>query len=186
MFGGNAIADVIFGDYNPGGKLTCNFPKSTGQLPMNFLAKPAANDEPTSDKRVNVAGLLWPFGYGLSYTKFEYSKLEIEPRKQTAGKNLTVKFFVTNTGSREGDEIPELYVHQDVGSVTTWDKRLCGFERIHLKPRESKMVTLNITPECLAILNQKDERVIEAGKFDVMVAASSDDIRLAGEFEIFR
>jgi beta-glucosidase len=185
MEGGHAIVETLFGDYNPGGKLTSTFPKTVGQLEMNFPAKPGANDEPTVPGRVNVAGLLWPFGYGLSYTTFKYSDLEIEPHQQTTNGNVTVSFKLTNTGSRAGDEIPQLYVNQEVSSVTTWRKRLCGFDRIHLEPDESKVITMMITPECLAIWNQQMKRVVELGKFKVMVGASSADIRLTGEFEMF-
>jgi len=184
MFGGDALADVLFGDYNPGGKLTCTFPKSAGQLPMNFPTKPAANDEPTGKDRVNVAGLLWPFGYGLSYTTFKYGELKIQPAKQSAAGNINVSFKLTNLGSREGDEIPQLYIHQEVSSVTTWEKRLCGFDRIHLAPGESKVVTLTIAPENLSIWNREMKRIVESGKFKVMVGASSEDIRLKGEFEM--
>lgn len=184
MEGGHAIAETLFGDYNPGGKLTCTFPKTVGQIQMNFPSKPAANDEPTGTNRVNVAGLLWPFGFGLSYTTFKYSNLEIEPQQRTANGDVTVSFALTNTGSRAGDEIPQLYVNQEVSSVTTWEKRLCGFDRIHLEPGEGKTITMAIAPECLAIWNQEMQRVVEPGKFKVMVGASSADIRLTGEFEI--
>jgi len=184
MFGGDAVADVLFGDYNPGGKLTCTFPKTTGQLPLNFPTKPAANDEPTNLDRVNVAGVLWPFGYGLSYTTFKYSELEIQPKKQSTDGNISVSFKLTNSGSREGDEIPQLYIHQETSSVTTWEKRLCGFDRVHLAAGESKVVTMTIAPENLAIWNLEMKRVVEPGKFKVMVGASSKDIRLNGEFEI--
>jgi len=184
MEGGHAIVETLFGDYNPGGKLTCTFPKTVGQVQMNFPAKPGANAEPTGTNRVNVAGLLWPFGYGLSYTAFKYSNLEIEPRQQATNGSVTVSFELTNTGSRAGDEIPQLYVNQEVSSVTTWEKRLCGFDRVHLEPGENKKITMTIAPECLAIWNQEMQRVVEPGKFKVMVGASSADIRLTGEFEM--
>jgi beta-glucosidase len=184
MEGGRAIVEALFGDYNPGGKLTCTFPKTAGQLEMNFPTKPAANDEPTGPDRVNVAGLLWPFGFGLSYTTFKYSQLEIEPRQQTTNGDITIRFDLTNTGAHTGDEIPQLYVNQEVSSVTTWEKRLCGFDRVHLEPGETKTVTMTIAPECLAIWNQEMKRVVEPGKFKVMVGASSADIRLTGEFEM--
>jgi beta-glucosidase len=184
MFGGDALADVLFGDYNPGGKLTCTFPKSVGQLPMNFPTKPAANDEPNNPDRVNVAGVLWPFGYGLSYTTFEYGDLKIQPESQSTNGNIIVNFKLTNTGARAGDEISQLYIHQEVSSVTTWEERLCGFDRVHLKPGESKVVTMTIAPESLAIWNREMKRVVEPGMFKVMVGASSEDIRLDGEFEI--
>jgi len=151
---------------------------------MNFPTKPGANDEPAGEDRVNVAGLLWPFGYGLSYTTFKYGDLEIRPEKQSRDGNIEVSFALTNTGSREGDEVPQLYINQEVGSVTTWEKRLCGFDRVHLKPGESRMVTMTIAPECLAIWNREMKRVVEPGQFKVMVGASSQDIRLNGEFEI--
>lgn len=184
MLGGEALTDVLFGDYNPGGKLTCNVAKTVGQLPMNFPCKPAANDEPTGPGRVNVAGLLWPFGYGLSYTTFKFSDLQIGPDQPVTNANVTVSFKLTNTGSRAGDEIPQLYVNQEVSSVTTWEKRLCGFDRIHLEPGETKTVTMTITPECMAIWNLQMIRVVEPGKFKVMVGNSSTDIRLTGEFDM--
>ena len=184
MYGGDALADVLFGDYNPGGKLTCTFPKTVGQLEINFPTKPAANDEPQNRDRVNVAGLLWPFGYGLSYTTFAYDHLAIQPATQSPHGNIEISFQLTNTGSREGDEVPQLYVNQEVSSVTTWEKRLCGFERVHLKPHESKTVHMTITPECLAIWNREMQRVVEPGKFRVMVGTSSADIRLKDEFTV--
>lgn len=184
MEGGHAIVETLFGNCNPGGKLTCTFPKTAGQLELNFPAKPAATAEPTSDARVNVGGVLWPFGHGLSYTTFKYSDLVITPTRQTNGGNVTVSFKITNTGSRAGDEIPQLYVNDVVSSVTTWEKRLCGFDRIHLKPGESKSVTMTIAPEHLELWNEEMKRVIEPGAFKVMVGASSTDIRLKGEFEI--
>jgi beta-glucosidase len=184
MFGGDALADALFGDYNPGGKLTCTFPKTVGQLPMNFPAKPAADNEPTGNDRVSVTKLLWPFGYGLSYTTFKYSDLTVQSKNQSTNGNIIVSFRLTNTGAREGDEIPQLYIHQEVSSVTTWEKQLCGFERVYLKPDESKIVTMTIASECLAIWNREMKHVVEPGKFKVMVGASSQDIRLNGEFQI--
>lgn len=184
MEGGAAIVETLFGDYNPGGKLTCTFPKTAGQLELNFPSKPAANVEPTGRGRVNVAGVLWPFGHGLSYTAFRYSGLAITPARQSPDAGVTVRFTVTNTGTREGDEISQLYVNDEVSSVTTWEKRLCGFDRVHLKPGESKELAMTIAPECLALWNGEMKRVVEPGSFKVMVGASSTDIRLTGKFEI--
>ena len=181
MEGGTAIVEAIFGDYNPGGKLTCTFPKTTGQLQLNFPAKPAAN---TESKSVSVTGVLWSFGDGLSYTKFAYKNLVITPAQQTNGGNITVSFDVTNTGGREGDEIPQMYLHQLVSSVTTYEQNLRGFERIHLKPGETKAVTFTIEPDFLAIWNLEMQRVVEPGKFAVQIGSSSKDIRLKGGFEI--
>jgi beta-glucosidase len=184
MEGGHAIVETLFGDYNPGGKLTCTFPKTVGQLPLNFPTKPSANFEPTNSDRVNVAGVLWPFGFGSSYTKFEYSDLNIEPPRQSPSDNITVSFKIKNSGARAGDEIPQLYVHQELSSVTTWEKRLCGFDRIHLEPGETKTITFVIHPENLAIWNQEMKRVVEPGQFHVLIGASSADIKLEGGFEI--
>jgi beta-glucosidase len=184
MFGGDAIVEALFGEYNPGGKLTCTFPKSVGQLQMNFPVKPAANDEPTNSDRVNVAGRLWPFGYGLSYTTFSYSDLVILPESTPALGGITVSFKLTNTGAREGDEVPQIYVNQVVSSVTTWNKRLCGFNRVHLKPGESRTVTMTVAMECLAVWNREMKRLVEPGEFRVMVGASSEDIRLQGKFVV--
>jgi beta-glucosidase len=184
MFGGDALVETLFGDYNPGGKLTCTFPKTAGQLEINFPTKPAANSEPKNPDRVNVSGLLWPFGYGLSYTKFKYSDLVVSPQTQSPDGNIQVTFKLTNVGARAGDEVPQLYIHQEVSSVTMWEKRLCGFDRIRLAPNESKLVTMTITPECLAIWNDSMKRMVEPGAFKVMVGASSTDIRLSGEFKV--
>jgi len=184
MMGGTALAETLFGDYNPGGKLTCTFPKTAGQLEMNFPTKPAANDEPTGPKRVNVAGVLWPFGHGLSYTTFKYANLVVEPKTQSPDGSIRVSFQLTNTGGRAGDEIPQLYINQEVSSVTTWEQRLCGFDRIHLEPGETKTVSFTIAPECLAIWNAEMKRVVEPGSFKVMVGSSSMTIQLTGEFNI--
>ena len=182
MEGGHAIVEAMFGDYNPGGKLTSTFPKTVGQVQMNFPAKPGANAEATGPTRANVAGILWPFGFGLSYTTFAYSGLEISPEQTPTNGTVTVSFEIKNTGAVAGDEIPQLYVNQEVSSVTTWEKRLCGFDRVHLAPGESKRVTMTIAPECLTLWNLAMQRVIEPGKFKVMVGASSVNIKLTGEF----
>lgn len=184
MMGGTALAEAIFGNYNPGGKLTCTFPKTTGQLEMNFPTKPSANNEPTGTNRVNVAGVLWPFGHGLSYTAFQYSNLVVTPVSATPDGSIKVTFQLTNTGSRAGDEVPQLYVHQQVSSVTVWEKRLCGFERVHLQPGETRTVSFNIAPECLAIWNREMKRLVEPGIFKVMVGSSSVEIQLQGQFKI--
>lgn len=183
MEGGTAIVEAVFGDYNPGGKLTCTVPKTTGQLQLNFPSKPAANVE---TRGVSVTGVLWSFGEGLSYTKFSYTNLVITPRRQSAGGSIAVSFDVTNTGGREGDEIPQMYLRQLVSSVTTYEQNLRGFERIHLKPAETRTVTFAIEPDFLAIWNPEMKRVVEPGTFEVQIGASSSAIRLRGQFEIVR
>jgi beta-glucosidase len=179
--GGTAIAEVLFGDYNPGGKLTVTFPKTTGQIPYNFPAKPNSQWE---GEKTRVNGALYYFGHGLSYTTFLYSNLKISPLKQQAGGNIEVSFEVKNTGAREGDEVAQLYTRDLVSSVTTYEKNLRGFERIHLRPGETKTVVLTLIPEDLSLWDRAMHFVVEPGMFRVMIGSSSEDIRLTGEFEV--
>jgi beta-glucosidase len=179
--GGTAIADVLFGDYNPGGKLTVTFPKTVGQIPYNFPTKPNAQWE---GEKTRVNGALYFFGHGLSYTKFAYSNLKITPAQRRNQGNVLVSFDVKNSGSRAGDEVVQLYTHQLVTSVTTYEKNLRGFERIHLEPGETKAITFTLKPEDLSLWNRQMQFVVEPGKFKVMIGSSSEDIRLTGEFEI--
>jgi beta-glucosidase len=195
--GGTAIADVLFGDYNPGGKLTVTFPKTVGQIPYNFPTKPSAQWE---GEKTRVNGALYFFGHGLSYTTFSYSNLRITPLKVSApggsprgtvdatGSNriITISCDVTNTGTREGDEVVQLYTHELVTSVTTYEKNLRGFERMHLKPGETRTVTFVLTGDDLALWNRQMHFVVEPGKFKVMIGSGSEDIRLTGQFEIAR
>lgn len=181
--GGQAVYEVLFGEYNPGGKLTVTFPKHVGQIPFNFPSKPAANLDggvkpgPSGDQsRVN--GALYEFGYGLSYTTFEYSNLQIEPAVVTPHEPAEVSFDVTNTGKMAGDEVVQLYTRDVVSSVTTYEKNLRGFDRIHLKPGETRRVTMTLRPKDLSLLDRDMRRVVEPGDFDIMVGASSGDIRL--------
>lgn len=171
-FMGQAITQVLLGDYNPGGHLAVTFPKTVGQLPMAFPFKPGSQ----SKGRVRVDGVLYPFGYGLSYTTFAYSQLQIEGRK--------VKCVVTNTGQRSGDEVVQLYLHDDVSSVTRYDKELCGFERLHLEPGESREVTFTLDDQALGLWNRDGQFVVEPGSFTIMVGSSSEDIRLTGQLNI--
>lgn len=180
--GGTAVADVLFGDYNPGGKLTVTFPKSVGQIPFNFPCKPSSqvdggkNPGPKGNmSRVN--GALYPFGYGLSYTTFEYSDLKVSPAVITPNETATVTLNVTNTGSRAGDEVVQLYTRDVVSSVTTYEKNLAGFERVHLQPGETKQVTFHLDRKQLELLNADMKWVVEPGEFVIMAAASSEDIR---------
>jgi beta-glucosidase len=181
--GGTAIAEVLFGDYNPGGKLTMTFPKTVGQIPFNFPTKPNAQWE---GERSRVNGALYYFGHGLSYTKFSYSNLKISPTRQKANGSITVTVEVRNTGAREGVEIVQLYTRDLVSSVTTYEKNLRGFARVSLKPAESKTVTFTLTPADLSLWDRDMKFVVEPGMFRVMVGGSSEDVRLTGEFEILR
>lgn len=182
MQGGTAVADVLFGDYNPGGKLTLTFPKSVGQLPFNFPTKP--NSETDEGELAKIKGLLYPFGFGLSYTTFAYSDLKISPAVQDIDHNVTVTFNVTNTGKIAGDEVVQLYFRDLLSSVTTYEKNLRGFDRISLKPGETKKVSFTIVPDDLKLYNRQMKHVVEPGEFKVMVGSSSDDIKLNGEFEM--
>jgi len=179
--GGTAIADVLFGDYNPGGKLTMTFPKTAGQIPYNFPTKPNAQWE---GENTRVRGPLYSFGHGLSYTTFAYSNLVISPLKQRLPGSVLVSLDVKNTGAREGDEVVQLYIHDVVSTVTTYEKVLRGFQRIHLKPGEIKTVTFTLGPDDLALWDRSMRFVVEPGTFQVMVGSSSEDIRLNGKFEI--
>jgi beta-glucosidase len=181
--GGTAIADVLFGDYNPGGKLTMTFPRTVGQIPYNFPTKPNAQWE---GEKTRVNGALYYFGHGLSYTSFAYSNLQISPRKQSSGGNVLVSVEVKNTGARAGDEVVQLYTRDIVSSVTTYEKNLRGFERVHLQPGETKSVKFTLTPQDLALWDRNMHFVVEPGVFRVMVGSGSEDIRLNSEFEIAR
>jgi len=180
VHGGTAIADVLFGDYNPGGKLTITVPKTVGQIPFNFPTKPNAQAE---GEKTRVQGALYYFGYGLSYTTFSYSDLKISPLKPSIVDNVTVSVDVQNTGMSAGDEVVQLYTRDLVSSVTTYEKNLRGFERIHLRPGERKTVAFTLTPADLSLWDRNMRFVVEPGVFRVMVGSSSEDIRLMGDFE---
>lgn len=187
--GGKAVADVLFGDYNPGGKLTVTFPKTVGQIPFNFPCKPSSQIDGGKNPGLNgnmsrVNGALYPFGFGLSYTTFEYSDLKISPAVITPNQKTYVTCKVTNTGKRAGDEVVQLYVRDVLSSVTTYEKNLAGFERVHLKPGETKEITFPIDRKALELLNADMHWVVEPGEFTLMIGASSTDIRLNGTLTV--
>ena len=167
--GGTAAARVLFGDVNPGGKLPITFPHSVGQLPDYYNHKPS----------MNRGYLFWgrkplfAFGWGLSYTTFAFENLRLEPAEIAAEGQTTASVDVTNTGTREGDEVAQLYVHQKLASVTRPVMELRGFERVTLKPGEKKTVHFKITPVELQMLNRDMHWVVEPGTFDIMVGPSS-------------
>ena len=179
--GGTAIAEVLFGDYNPSGKLTVTFPKTVGQIPFNFPTKPNAQWE---GEKSRVNGALYHFGHGLSYTTFAYSNLKITPLKQTVTGAVTISVDIQNTGSRAGTEVVQLYVRDVVSSVTTYEKNLRGFARVTLAPREKKTVRFVLKSEHLALWDRNMRFIVEPGTFRVMVGSSSEDIRLKNDFEI--
>lgn len=187
--GGTALADILFGDYNPGGKLTVTFPKSVGQIPFNFPCKPSSQVDGGQNmgpdgNMTRVNGALYPFGYGLSYTTFEYSDLEISPKVITPNERVQVSLKVTNTGKRAGDEVVQLYTRDVISSVTTYEKNLTGFERIHLRPGETQTVTFTLDRKHLELLNADMKWVVEPGEFSIMAGASSEDIRLSGMLQV--
>lgn len=167
--GGTAAASVLFGDVNPGGKLPITFPRSVGQLPDYYDHKPSRNRSyVVADSRP-----LFPFGHGLSYTTFRFESLRVEPTTIGQAGTATVRVDVTNTGTREGDEVAEMYIHQRVSSVTRPVMELRGFRRISLKPGEKTTVEFPLTPEALSMLDVNMNKVVEPGVFDIMVGPSS-------------
>jgi len=187
--GGNAIAETLFGDYNPGGKLPVTFPKSVGQLELNFPFKPGAHagqpgDGPNGFGKTNVFGALYPFGFGLSYTSFGYSNLIVTPEKQTKQGNIEISVNITNTGKVKGDEVVQLYFKDETSTITVYETQLRGFERITLEPNETKTVHFNLKPRDIAILDKNMKPIVEAGNFQVLIGSSSEDIRLKKQFII--
>lgn len=180
--GGIAIADVLFGDYNPGGKLTLTFPKSVGQLPFNFPTKPSAQTD--NGEEAKIKGLLYPFGFGLSYTTFGYSNLKVDATPNTPNGDIQVTVDVANTGKVAGDEVVQLYIRDVVSSVTTYEKLLKGFDRIHLEVGEKKTVHFSIPREELKLYNRQMQFVLEPGEFKVMLGSSSVDIKQQASFFI--
>jgi len=180
--GGIAVADVLFGDYNPGGKLTLTFPRSVGQLPFNFPSKP--NAETDEGEEAKAKGLLYPFGHGLSYTSFAYSNLNIAPVEPRSQADILVSVDITNTGAITGDEVVQLYTRDVLSSVTTYEELLKGFERVHLAPGEKRTLHFSIPREELKLYNRNMDFVLEPGEFKVMIGSSSADIRQAASFFI--
>jgi beta-glucosidase len=179
--GGDAVADVLFGDVSPAGRLPVTFPVAEGQLPLHYNHKPTGR----GDDYLDLTGQpLFPFGFGLSYTTFAYSALAIEPASLGAGASATVRCRVTNTGTRAGDEVVQLYVRDVLASVARPVMALAGFQRIHLSPGESREVAFRVGPEALGMLDGAMRWVVEPGAFRIMVGASSKDIRLRGELMV--
>jgi beta-glucosidase len=166
---GTAAADVLFGDYNPGGKLPVSFPRSVGQLPIYYNRKPTAR----RGYLFSTTEPLFSFGFGLSYTTFKYSNLKITKPKIKPGEETTVTIDVTNTGKVRGDEIAQMYIRDEVSSVTRPVKELKDFARITLEPNETRQVTFRITPSKLAFYNREMKRVVEPGTFQIMVGGNS-------------
>jgi len=187
--GGNAIAETLFGDYNPGGKLPVTFPKSLGQIELNFPFKPGAHagqpgDGPNGFGKTNVYGALYPFGFGLSYTQFDFSNLKTAAEKYTTNEKIKISVDIKNTGKYDGDEVVQLYVKDKVSSVTVYETQLRGFERVHLKVGETKTIQFELSPNDLKLYDKNMNWVVEPGAFEIQIGSSSEDIKLKKEFTI--
>lgn len=180
---GQAVAETLFGINNPSGKMPVTTPKTVGQIPLDFPTKPAANDEGMRDPAA-AAGPLYPFGFGLSYSKFQYKNLQVVSPSIKPGEDVKVEFTVKNTSDVAGTEVAEVFFHQEVASVTTYERRLGGFARVELKPNEEKRVTVTIPGHELAILDRKMKWTVEPGEFRLYVGASSVDTPLKGKFTV--
>ena len=173
--GGHAVADVLFGDYNPAGRLPITFPVAEAQLPLYYNHKPTGR----ADDYMNLTGHpLFPFGYGLSYTDFAYSDINLSKTEIKATEIIDVRFKLKNTGVYAGDEVVQLYIRDLFASVARPVMELKGFQRIHLKAGESKQITFKITPELLSMLDINLQQIVEPGEFRIMIGASSRHIHL--------
>ena len=183
--GGAAVADILFGDANPGGKLPITFPRSVGQVPIFYNYKPSAmRSNWYVDYVAEKVTPLYPFGHGLSYTAFDYGDLFISREQATRGESVDVSLKVTNTGSVAGDEVVQFYIRDEFASAPRPMKELKGYARVTLQPGESKAVTFHLPVDQLAFYDNNMNLVLEPGRIFVMLGSSSDDIRLSGEFEI--
>jgi beta-glucosidase len=179
---GNAIADVLFGDYNPSGKLTATWPRNVGQIPIYYRMKttgrPAASPDEFEKFKSNYLDVentpLLPFGYGLSYTNFEYGETKASDDELSEDGSITISTRVTNTGDYDGEEVVQLYIHDRVRSITPPMKELKAFKKVSLKKGESKEVSFEITTEDLKFYNANLDFVVEPGEFEYFVAGSSD------------
>lgn len=183
--GGLAVAEVLFGDYNPNGRLPVTVPRHAGQLPVYYNYKPSkAFSIPRTGYVDLPATPLWEFGFGLSYTTFEYSDLQIEPVQASTADVVTVSVSVENTGRLSGKEVVQLYLRDEISSVVTPVKQLRGFQKIALAPGEKRQVEFVLSSAELSLLDRELKRVVEPGRFEVMVGSSSADIRLRGSFDV--
>jgi beta-glucosidase len=189
-YGGMAVAEAIFGEINPGGKVPVTFPKTVGQVEYNFPCKPNSqagmgrDEDPNGSGECLVNGPLYPFGFGLSYTQFSYSNAKVQPASIKPGEEVTVMVDVKNTGKREGDEVVQLYLRDVLSSVTTYEKVLRGFERVRLKPGEKKTLTFRLGRADMELIDIQNQRTVEPGDFVVELGSSSTDIRQNGKFKV--
>jgi beta-glucosidase len=185
---GGATADVLFGDYNPGGRIPVSFPRVTGQVPIYYSHKPTGRPPVESDhftsKYIDVPWTpLWAFGHGLSYTRFEYGNLRLSPSTLSAGDSVVISVDITNTGGRPGDDVVQLYLRDDAASVARPVRSLKGFHRLTLQPGESQTVTFQLRPDDLALYDLTMRKVVEPGSFTVFVGGSSTG-GVEGRFQV--
>ena len=177
--GGKAVADVLFGDYNPAGRLPITFPKSVGQLPIYYNQKPSAIHRYVTESE----NPLYPFGHGLSYTNFAYSNLRLSSTEIKKDGSINISVDVKNIGDRDGEEVVQLYINDVYSSVTTPRKTLKGFKRVNINKGETKTVKFTLSPEELSIWNRDMQRVVEPGDFEVMIGGNSKDV-IVGKFKV--
>ncbi len=183
--GGGAIADVLFGDYAPSGKLPVSFPRSVGQIPVYYNHKPSGGRSHWKGEYIDLSPTpLYPFGHGLSYTTFEYTNLRLSHTKASAADTIDIQVDIRNSGTHAGDEVVQLYLHDIVASVTRPVKELKGFKRLSLQAGEQKTVTFQLAIAHLGFYNREMAFVVEPGTIEVLIGSSSEDIRLQAEFEI--
>jgi beta-glucosidase len=183
--GGTAVADVLFGDVNPAGKLPMTFPRSTGQIPIFYNHKPSGGRSNWHTNYVDMSVKpLYPFGHGLSYSQFEYSDLQVSQKEARANDILEIRFTLRNTGQVAGEEVVQLYLSDPVATVTRPVKMLKGFKRLALAPNEEKQICFKLDLRHLAFYNQEMQYVVEAGEIKLMIGSSSADIRLEACIEI--
>jgi beta-glucosidase len=173
--GGDAIASVLFGESNPAGRLPIGFVNSEGQLPLVYNHLPTGR----GDDYLDQSGLpLFPFGYGLSYTKFDYKNISLDKKQMHENDTAVVRFQLTNAGDRDGDEVVQLYLHDELAYVARPVMELKGFQRVFLKKGETKTIAFNISKELLEMYDLQMKKLVEPGNFRIMIGASSRDIRL--------
>ena len=183
--GGPAVADILFGDENPGGKLPISFPRSVGQVPIFYNAKPSGmKSNWYVDYVAEKVTPLYAFGHGLSYTLFEYGELSIDQKQAKVGESVDISLKVRNVGKVMGDEVVQLYIRDEYASMPRPIKELKGYQRVNLMPNEEQTITFHLPVDQLAFYDADLKLCVEAGKINVMLGSSSEDIRLRGEFEI--
>jgi len=183
--GGHAVADVLFGDYNPGGKLPITFPAQVGQVPIYHGHKPSAGRSHLWGEYVDTTNLpLFPFGHGLSYTSFKYSKLKIKPERVPIAGTISIELEIQNRGKHKGEEVVQLYIRDLVAEVTRPVKELKGFKRVALEPKEKRKIKFELSTDLLSFYDREMKLVVEPGEFEVMIGSSSGDIRLNGKFVV--